>query len=135
MGKIFGMKKMDFSKIEHADVEKLNDLFKYTLKTNENRDALKSNQSKDILKVNQSKDTLKVNQINNPELKHLLSIEQNLKNIWNEMQSRAEDETKEIKWKYAAIVMDRLFFYLTIIYSLITFCSTVLTIPNLYKFT
>ncbi len=57
MGKIFGMKKMDFSKVEHADIEILN----------------------------QSKDTLKVNQINNPELKHLLSIEQNLKNIWNEM--------------------------------------------------
>ena len=126
MGKIFGMKKMDFSKVEHADVKKLNDIFKYTFKKNENKDALKSNQSKD---------TLKVNQINNSELKHLLSIEQNLKNIWNEMQARTEDENKEIKWKYAAIVMDRLFFYLTLIYSLITFCSTVLSIPNLYKFT
>ena len=126
MGKIFGMKKMDFSKVEHADVKKLNDIFKYTFKKNENKDALKSNQSKD---------TLKVNQINNSELKHLLSIEQNLKNIWNEMQARTEDENKEIKWKYAAIVMDRLFFYLTLIYSFITFCSTVLTIPNLYKFT
>ena len=124
MGKIFGMKKMDFSKVEHADVEKISNLFKYALKTNENKDASKSNQSKD---------TLKVNQINNPELKHLLSIEQNLKNIWNEMQARTEDENKEIKWKYAAIVMDRLFLYLTLIYSLITFCSTVLTIPNLYK--
>ena len=126
MGKIFGMKKMDFSKVEHADVKKLNDIFKYTFKKNENKDALKSNQSKD---------TLKVNQINNSELKHLLSIEQNLKNIWNEMQARTEDENKEIKWKYAAIVMDRLFFYLTLIYSFITFCSTVLSIPNLYKFT
>jgi hypothetical protein len=124
MGKIFGMKKMDFSKVEHADVKKLNDIFKYTFKKNENKDALKSNQSKD---------TLKVNQINNSELKHLLSIEQNLKNIWNEMQARTEDENKEIKWKYAVIVMDRLFFYLTLIYSFITFCSTVLTIPNLYK--
>lgn len=117
MGKIFGMKKMDFSKVEHADVEILNGLLETTVK------------------ANQSKDTLKVNQINNPDLKHLLSIEQNLKNIWNEMQARTEDENKEIKWKYAAIVMDRLFFYLTLIYSLITFCSTVLSIPNLYKFT
>ncbi len=49
------------------------------------------------------------------------------------MKSSAEDENKEIKWKYAAIVMDRLFLCLTLIYSLITFCSTVLTIPNLYK--
>ena len=117
MGKIFGMKKMDFSKIEHADVEILNGLLETTVK------------------ANQSKDTLKVNQINNQDLKHLLSIEQNHKNIWNEMQARTEDENKEIKWKYAAIVMDRLFFYLTLIYSFITFCSTVLSIPNLYKFT
>jgi hypothetical protein len=124
MGRIFGMKKMDFSKVEHADVEKISNIFKYALKTNENKDASKSNQSKD---------TLKVNQINNPELKHLINIEQNLKNIWNEMQARTEDENKEIKWKYAAIVMDRLFLCLTLIYSLITFCSTVLTIPNLYK--
>jgi hypothetical protein len=126
MGRIFGMKKMDFSKVEHADVEKISNLFKYALKTNENKDVSKSNQSKD---------TLKVNQINNPELKHLISIEQNLKNIWNEMQARTEDENKEIKWKYAAIVMDRLLFFLTLIYSFITFCSTVLSIPNLYKFT
>ena len=49
MGKIFGMKKMDFSKVEHADVKKLNDIFKYTFKKNENKDALKSNQSKDTL--------------------------------------------------------------------------------------
>jgi len=120
MGRIFGMKKMDFSKVEHADVEILNGF-------------LEANQSKDASKSNQSKDALKVNQINNLELKHLISIEQNLKNIWNEMQARTEDENKEIKWKYAAIVMDRLFLCLTLIYSLITFCSTVLTIPNLYK--
>jgi hypothetical protein len=122
MGRIFGMKKMDFSKVEHADVEILNGF-------------LEANQSKDASKSNQSKDTLKVNQINNPELKHLISIEQNLKNIWNEMQARTEDENKEIKWKYAALVMDRLLFFLTLIYSFITFCSTVLSIPNLYKFT
>jgi len=85
MGRIFGMKKMDFSKVEHADVEILNGF-------------LEANQSKDASKSNQSKDTLKVNQINNPELKHLISIEQNLKNIWNEMQARTEDENKEIKW-------------------------------------
>ena len=117
MGKIFGMKKMDFSKVEHSDVEQINGLLEDTLKTNQNKDKLKTNENK------------------NPEMKRLLSIDQNLQNIWNEMQARAEDENKEIKWKYAAIVMDRLFFYLTLIYSLITFCSTVLSIPNLYKFT
>jgi hypothetical protein len=107
LGAFFRMKKMNFSKIEDVDTERIDDLI----------------------------DTYKINEIKNPDMKRLFNIDKNLKNIWTEMKARAEDENREIKWKYAAIVMDRLFFFLTIIYSLVTFCSTVLSIPNLYRFT
>ncbi len=56
-------------------------------------------------------ETYKINEIKNPDMKRLFNIDKNLKNIWTEMQARAEDENREIKWKYAAIVMDRLFFF------------------------
>jgi hypothetical protein len=73
-----------------------------------------------------------VNDING---KRLLNIDRNLANIWNEMKENAAAESKEIKWKYAGIVLDRLFFFLTLFYSIITFCTTVLSIPNLYRAT
>jgi len=104
MGSFFGMKKMDFLKVE-------------------------SNDSEEKILI----DTFNVNEIKNPDLKRLFNIDMNLSHIWNEMKQRATDETREIKWKYAGIVLDRFFFYVTIIYSIITFCSTVLTIPNLYR--
>ena len=107
LGAFFRMKKMNFSKIEDVDTERTDDL----------------------------NDTYNINEIKNPDMKRLFNIDKNLKNIWTEMKARAEDENREIKWKYAAIVMDRLLFFLTVIYSLVTFCSTVLSIPNLYRFT
>ena len=66
-------------------------------------------------------------------LKRLGNIEKTLSNIWNEMNERQIEEVKEIKWKYAATVMDRLFLYLTIIYFVLTFCPFVLSIKNFYK--
>ena len=109
LGAFFGMKKMDFSKVET------------------------SNLVEDIHL--QETAAFKVNEIKNPDVKRLFNIDRNLANIWNEMKERAVEETKEIKWKYAAIVLDRLFFFVTLLYSIITFCSTVLSIPNLYRFT
>ena len=67
------------------------------------------------------------------DLRLLLSINKKLKLIWNEMKERIDENNKEIKWKYAAIVIDRLFFYLSLIYSIVTFILIILTIPNLYK--
>ena len=66
-------------------------------------------------------------------LKHLGNIEKTLSNIWNEMNERQIEEVKEIKWKYAAAVMDRLFLLLTIFYFIFTFCPFVLSIKNFYK--
>jgi hypothetical protein len=67
------------------------------------------------------------------DLRLLLSINKKLKLIWCEMKERIDENNKEIKWKYAAIVIDRLFFYLSLIYSTVTFILIILTIPNLYK--
>ena len=66
-------------------------------------------------------------------LKRLGNIEKTLINIWNDMNEKQIEEVKEIKWKYAAIVMDRLFLLLTIFYFIFTFCPFVLSIKNFYK--
>ena len=42
-------------------------------------------------------------------------------------------ETQELKCKFAAIVMDRTFLYLALIYSFVTFVALVLSNPNFYK--
>ena len=44
-------------------------------------------------------------------------------------------EEKELKYKFAAKVIDRFFFYLSIIYFIATFTALVLAIPNFYKLT
>jgi len=105
LGAFFRLKKMKFSKLENDDFKQLSGLLEESYNVNKRF----------------------------TDIKRLINIDKNLKNIWNEIQARAEEENKELKWKYAAIVMDRLFFFLTLIYSLITFCSCVLAIPNLYR--
>ena len=44
-----------------------------------------------------------------------------------------EEEQNELICKFAAIVLDRFFFYLTLIYAIITFVALLLSIPNFYK--
>ncbi len=44
-------------------------------------------------------------------------------------------EEKELKWKYAAIIFDRLFLLLSIIYFILSFSIIVLSISNFYKLT
>ena len=51
---------------------------------------------------------------------------------WNEMNEKLNEDSKVLKWKYAAIVMDRLFFILSVTYFLITFLSFFLIIKNSY---
>ncbi len=46
-------------------------------------------------------------------------------------QEKVDDE--ELKCKYAAIVLDRLFFCIVSIYALITFIGLIMSIPNFYK--
>jgi len=49
------------------------------------------------------------------------------------MNEAKKEEDDTIKWRYAALVMDKLFLFLSIIYSAIMFISIVMTIPGLYK--
>ena len=69
----------------------------------------------------------------NPDI--LVKIDRKLSLVLKEMNETKKEEDETIKWKFAAIVMDKLFLYLSIIYSLIMFISIVMTIPGLYKFT
>ena len=61
------------------------------------------------------------------------NIEKILKNIWSETIDKREEEIKELKWKYAGIVLDRLFFYLSILYFLFTFFPLIFTVANFYR--
>ena len=71
--------------------------------------------------------------IANPDI--LVKIDRKLSLVLKEMNETKKEEDETIKWRYAAKVMDKLFLYLSIIYSLIMFISIVMTIPGLYKFT
>jgi len=70
---------------------------------------------------------------NNPDV--LLKIDRKLSLVLKEMNEAKKEEDETIKWKYAALVLDKLFLYVSIIYSAIMFISIVMTIPGLYKFT
>ena len=67
----------------------------------------------------------------NPDI--LVKIDRKLSLVLKEMNETKKEEDETIKWRYAAKVMDKLFLYLSIIYSLIMFISIVMTIPGLYK--
>ena len=53
-------------------------------------------------------------------------------------EKKNEDEEKDvtllIKWSFAASVIDRFCFYVSLIYSLITFIGIILINPNFYNF-
>ena len=65
--------------------------------------------------------------------KHIQNIEEILKENQTERQEDNLREEKELKFKLAAAVIDRLFFFLAIIYFLIAFSSLIMSIPNFYK--
>jgi hypothetical protein len=60
-------------------------------------------------------------------------IEKILNNIWGETSGKWIEEIKEIKWKYAGIVFDKLFFYLSILYFLLTFFPLIFSMANFFK--
>ena len=83
---------------------------------------------------NDEKVELITNQSNKKNLNHKLkSIDNTLKKIWDTINDRATEEIKEIKWKYAAVVFDKIFLIISIVYFLLTFCPYLLSIKNLYK--
>ena len=60
-------------------------------------------------------------------------IEKILISILKELKENKKEEDLLIKWKLAALVMDKLFFYLSIIYSVVTFCSILLPLPGFFR--
>ena len=65
----------------------------------------------------------------------IFDIQATLKKMYKRFEAEEIDEEQEIKWKYAAIVMDRIFFILTLLFTIITFVSIIMSIPNFYKAT
>jgi len=65
----------------------------------------------------------------------IFDIQATLKKMYNRFEVEEIDEEQEIKWKYAAIVMDRIFLILTLLFTIITFISIIMSIPNFYKAT
>jgi hypothetical protein len=67
-------------------------------------------------------------------VRHLSNIEDLLKETKEDNDQEKILEEEELKYKYAALVMNRFFFFGSIVYFIIAFCSAVLSIPNFYKF-
>ena len=74
-------------------------------------------------------------EFNSPIVKAVQNIENILSDEFGEDDIERIREMKELKFKFAALVMDRFFFWLSIIYFIITFSVLVLSIPNFYKLT
>ncbi len=67
-------------------------------------------------------------------LEKLRDIEKAVQKIAAEMEQYDEKQDQIVKYKFAAIVMDRFFFFLQILYFIITFIAFVLSIKNFWKF-
>ena len=63
----------------------------------------------------------------------MFEIKNILEKIWTRFEENEIEKEKELKWKYAAAVMDKIFFYLMIIFMCVTFVSIIMSIPNFYK--
>ena len=83
-------------------------------------------------KIDESKILKKSTKVH-PNLNDAQNIENILPNSVTNEQIDKQEEEQELKCKFAAIVMDRLFFYLTLIYAIITFVVLIMSVPNFYK--
>ena len=86
---------------------------------NENEDGI-------FIKYNESKTNL--------SLKYMKMISSNVLHIRKKKSEKEKDTELLIKWIFAASVIDRFLFYLTLIYSLSTFFGIILVDPNFYNF-
>jgi hypothetical protein len=67
-------------------------------------------------------------------IRHLSSIEDLLREAKEESDEEKILEDEELKYKYAALVMNRFFFIAAFAYFIVAFCSVILSTPNFYKF-
>ena len=66
--------------------------------------------------------------------KHVQHIKEILLDNQNEHDEHKLRQEHELKFKLAATVIDRLFFFMSLFYFVVAFSSLILTIPNFYKF-
>jgi hypothetical protein len=67
-------------------------------------------------------------------VKHMQAIENILRETQNDKESDDDLEEKVLKYKFAALVLDRFFFCLSGTYFIVAFSALVLSLPNFYKF-
>jgi len=71
---------------------------------------------------------------NNDEMyENFVKIEQLMKTFCHEKLEKNLIEQRELKWKYASIVMDRFFFFISIIYFVVFFIALLFSMPNFFK--
>jgi hypothetical protein len=78
----------------------------------------------EVIKNNPAEDKL---------LKILIKIDKSIDKFIDKKEDDEFQAYKVLKWRYAALVLDTLFLYISIIYLVVTFISIVMSVPNLYK--
>jgi hypothetical protein len=73
------------------------------------------------------------NRVNDDLTKHAQNIERILKETQCEQDVDKMREEQELKFKFAAIVLDRFFLCVSSVYAVVTFVALVIIIPNVYK--
>jgi len=63
----------------------------------------------------------------------LLKIDKRIEKILKKYEENEINDEKKLKWRYAALVLDTIFLYITIIAVIITFTAIIMSNPNLYK--
>jgi len=127
-------------------LEKIITIEKETLNIKESEEKQRQ-ESSNVIKPTNSfyhSDSQVVNRSNKPSVKLAEENEiiakqaENIENILKETQRHQEMdeliEDEELKFKFAALVMDRFFFCLSLAYFIVVFCALVLAVPNFYKF-
>jgi hypothetical protein len=71
--------------------------------------------------------------INNELVGREDNVQKDAECIFSTPQLKEQNEDQELKCKFAAIVMDRFFFFVSLFYAIITFVSLIMSIPNFYK--
>jgi len=84
-----------------------------------------SKENVSIVKINDQDD--------NSMEKRIRKIEEFLNDSASEKNEEKCLEDKQLKTKFAAIVLDRFFFVLSIIYTIVTFAGIVMSVSNFYK--
>lgn len=79
------------------------------------------------------KSNLAENTAENKLIYAVQKIEIKLNKILEKLEANEIQEEKLLKWRFAALVMDRLYLILSVIYLVISFVAIVMTIPNFYK--